>query len=228
MILLLAVLLVLLAGIASASDVPEDTLGADTHESIATDTPAQEEVAVQKQATPTMDVQKNMVEKSSKITREEKNTKTASYDVTTYQELHDKLTSSDYELTVNIKDNITLVGNIIINPKYVTINGEANTINGANQYHFLSINTGQTVIINDLTITKCRINQETDNNYNGGAITNCGNLTINNCIFMENQATGILGSGGAITSYSNLTVTDAQFAANRAKYGGESILKRVL
>ncbi|AWX32123.1 S-layer family protein [Methanosphaera sp. BMS] len=225
-ILLLITLLVLLVGIASASDVSDVTIGADSPESACMDTPAVEEVTVQEKSTPTMDVQVNVVNKKDKITREEKTLKTASheYNVNNYEELNNSLTwdGTNNNITINIKDNIKLEGNLSIDSNIVnvTINGEAKKINGDDQYHFLDIGTGQKVTINNLTITNCTINQNTVGDYNGGAITNKGNLTIKHSTLTENQAKGWYGSGGAITNYGYLTVNDTQFTYNTAASAG--------
>ncbi|MDO5825714.1 MAG: Ig-like domain repeat protein [Methanosphaera sp.] len=221
-ILLLAILLVLLAGIASASDVPEDTLGADAPESIATDTPATVEVAVQKQATPEMDVQKNTV-KSNERLQDEKTLKTASsYDVTTYQELHDALTNLDDEsITVNIKDNIKLNGTImledidVVSPIQVTINGEGKTIDGDHKHYFMNIHSPLLeVTINNLTISNCTGAPSLVDGSQltaGGAIRNYATLTVNNTRFEGNNAELY---GGAIWNHDTLIVDNSEFNNN--------------
>jgi hypothetical protein len=53
----------------------------------------------------------------------------------------------------------------------------------------------------------------------GGAITNAGKLTLESCIFSDNQATGTSGNGGAIYTGgtgSRLTVLGCTFYGNRA------------
>lgn len=66
----------------------------------------------------------------------------------------------------------------------------------------------------------------TNNNANiGGAIANQGNLTVNNCTFIGNIATGNWpnGYGGALANYGILNVIDSTFRDNTANQFGGAI-----
>ncbi|PKL66731.1 MAG: hypothetical protein CVV28_10055 [Methanobacteriales archaeon HGW-Methanobacteriales-1] len=97
--------------------------------------------------------------------------------------------------------------------KNMTINGESQTgtiINGTGTNGIFTINPGINVKLNNLTLTN-------GNNDYGGAIHNYGNLTVTECTFTNNTATG---DGGAIYNEGNLTVTSSTFTNNTADLGG--------
>ncbi|PYK68603.1 MAG: hypothetical protein DME45_06610, partial [Verrucomicrobia bacterium] len=97
----------------------------------------------------------------------------------------------------------------------VTVDGGGKvTISGANTSSILAVNSGATLTLNNLTITKAL-----NAGSNGGAIQNFGTLNINNCMFTENQTSAAF-SGGAILSLGPLNITNSEFASNRAGNGG--------
>ncbi|MBE6486929.1 MAG: hypothetical protein E7Z85_08835 [Methanosphaera stadtmanae] len=225
-LLIFVALMLLLMGAASATDVSNDTIGSDTPESIAEDTSAQEEVAMEETTTPTMDVEKNKAEqKINKITREEKTLKTASsYDVETYQELREVLTNiNDEYITVNIKDNIKLDDSIHLKSNlnfgvraYVTINGEGKTIDGDHRHFFLDIDQYMEVTINNLTVNNCTAAPSLYDGSQltgGGAIINRDTLILNNTRFNNNRAELF---AGAIWNYDTLIVDNSEFNNNTA------------
>ena len=55
--------------------------------------------------------------------------------------------------------------------------------------------------------------------YDGGAITNLGSLTIESSKFFNNSTIDTR-SGGAIVSYGPLAILDSEFSANQACNGG--------
>lgn len=131
--------------------------------------------------------------------------------------------------TINIANGVyTGTGNVNIPiKKNMTIVGQSKTgtiINGANSGPIFGIQSGENVIIQNLTFENgSTVRYSTG--Y-GGAIDNNGNLIVNNCIFTDNMAesvfyTQITGYGGAIyNSRGTLTVTDSIFTGNKAWYGG--------
>ncbi len=102
---------------------------------------------------------------------------------------------------ITIDKNMTIKGE---NRKKTIING-----NGINW--LFSINNGIKVTIEDLTLT----------HSNGGAIYDEGNLTVNNCDFINNTA----DSGAAISFYGTVTdsITNTTFTNNTVNYFGGAI-----
>ena len=125
------------------------------------------------------------------------------------------LTGNDYTETEPIVlDNTFLAESF-------TIEGNGKTID-ANGMQFLTVGADDTAIINDLTV----VNAQADN---GAAITNHGDLTINDAVFEDNQA---LYRGGAILTDGTLTVNRTKFTNNQVTthqgagskdYGGGAI-----
>lgn len=113
-------------------------------------------------------------------------------------------------------NDIELGGNTQVNEaiKTLTINGNQKTINGNGTHQFLQINTGQTVTINNITITNCKATI-------GGAINNNGNLTITDSNLNNNNA----DMGGAISNFGELTITGSTLNNNNATKGGAILSK---
>jgi len=117
--------------------------------------------------------------------------------------------------TVNIADGVySGYGNtnITIN-RNMTIQGQSQAgtiINGTDTNWIFNIQPGISVTLENLTLT----NGYTTNV--GGAVSNQGNLTLNNCTFTQNQAF----RGGAIYNQDNLTVNNCTFSNNRASVDG--------
>ncbi|MDO5851103.1 MAG: Ig-like domain repeat protein [Methanobacteriaceae archaeon] len=121
----------------------------------------------------------------------------------------------------------TLSTNNMNNPnltnKIVNIIGESSTntiINGNNKLQILTITSGFTINIKNITFAQ-------GNQSSGGAIYNNGNLTIIDSILQDNIAI----SGGAIYNLGNLQITKSTFKGNNATQpqstgGGGAIFNR--
>ena len=117
--------------------------------------------------------------------------------------------------------------NFVIN-KNVTIIGKSRAgtiINGANSGPIFGITGGENVVIQNITF-KDGSTVSYSTGY-GGAISNNGNLVVDNCGFTDNTAesyiypTGATGYGGAIyNGRGTLSVTNSIFTSNKAWYGG--------
>ena len=142
-----------------------------------------------------------------------------SYDGSSWSSAKQSISSATVTVNTNGTINIangqytgTYNTNITIN-KNMTIQGQSETrtiINGTGTNWIFHINSGISVIINNLLLTNTTRNH-------GGAIFNFGNLTINKDTFNNN----IASSGGAI--YNNggtVTGTNNTFNNNTATYGG--------
>ena len=196
-------------------------LGITTATSITDNTTAK--VVKDTNTAPHLEVQKSneKVVENKIIKKENKNktVKTASktIDVTNFNTLHNALTSDEYDtLTMNIKSDITLTDNTIVNQaiKTLTINGNRKTINGNNKFQFLKTNLNSTIKINNIQITKCYAEY-------GGAIDNSGNLTITSSILNYNNARW---DGGAILgNNSNIAIMHSNFTHNTAGWDGGAI-----
>lgn len=119
--------------------------------------------------------------------------------------------------TVHIASGTYNENNIQINSN-MNIMGESqkNTIIDGQQSgnSIFTIASGINITITNLTL----INGKSGN---GGAIDNSGNLTVNNCIFINNSASG--DAGGAIFSDGDINVNNCTFENNSAESNGGSI-----
>ena len=100
--------------------------------------------------------------------------------------------------------------------KNITIKADTNaqvTFDGVKSSRILTIDTAYTVILNGINF----INGSTT--PNSGAIYNQGNLTVENCSFIDNWA----DHGGAIANKGILNITGSNFINNSAYYGGAII-----
>ncbi len=95
-------------------------------------------------------------------------------------------------------------------PGSLTIDGtgQAIAVDGANSFQVLTVNSGATLILNDLKIA----------DGIGGAIGNTGTLTISQSTVTANTGSG--SSGGGISNTGALTVTNSTFSGNSASEGG--------
>lgn len=89
------------------------------------------------------------------------------------------------------------------------------TIDGNGQFTVFTIDSGVTATLSALTISDGTATDLSD----GGAITNQGNLTVDNCTFSNNSA----WDGGGINNSGTLTVNNSNFDDNSATYGTLSI-----
>ena len=117
--------------------------------------------------------------------------------------------------TITLSQNVTIDGSALAVP--ITLSGDSDS-DGVGDVTIFVINSGTTVVINNLVLTKGKAV-----NDNGGAISNNGTLTVNNSIFVENRAPDSGYSAGAIYSYGSLTVNNSKFLNNTAAYGGGAI-----
>jgi hypothetical protein len=96
----------------------------------------------------------------------------------------------------------------------VTIDGGGLVaISGNNAYTILTVNSGATLTLSNLTLTRAFASGD------GGAVRNSGTLHVVSCKFSLNQVTGGY-SGGAILTYGVLNVTNTEFASNSGANGG--------
>jgi predicted outer membrane repeat protein len=106
--------------------------------------------------------------------------------------------------------NTSPVGGAIVNWESMTVTGsifDSNTAaDGGAIYNVL----GSTLTVTDSTFTGNTAG------FDGGAILNQGDLTVNGCTFDSNTAAG----GGAIFNEATLNVTDSTFTGNHADFGG--------
>ncbi|RAP54357.1 MAG: hypothetical protein BZ137_02600, partial [Methanosphaera sp. rholeuAM130] len=216
---ILVTLLAVLVAVASASevstdttstpttvDVPDDVVGMDTTPSVVEDTTPTTTGTLQESVT------SKQIE-NNEIIKEEKNKKTAYFDVSSSDDLRTAFDSTNEEVTVNIIADITLYINPSLNPDIntLTIEGNGHTINGSNTHRFLDIESRTTVNIKNLTITNCYYIGD------GGAIYNNGTLTITNSNLTHNTATQW---GGAINNnHGTLTINNSNLN-NNTQWGG--------
>ncbi len=122
------------------------------------------------------------------------------------------------------------------------------TIDGNKEFQFMTIASGYSVTLQNITITNCystsnggainsagtleMINSELTSNIgtDGGAIYNSGTLTITNTTFTENKASdsngqsyGTAGGGAFNNYYGTVTITDSTFTGNTATEDGGAI-----
>ncbi|WP_323737550.1 hypothetical protein PXD04_11605 (plasmid) [Methanosphaera sp. ISO3-F5] len=210
---ILLILTLLLVGIASATEISADTTTHNTQPS--TDTMNIKEQSITKNMETQIKQDNKEIKKQNTLN---KTTKKASktINVNNYQTLYDTLTSDEYEtLTLNIKSNIKLTEDTIINDKItkLTINGNDKTISGNKKYQFLNIPSRTTATIKNLNIINCY-------SLEGGAISNTGKLTITKCNLNNNKAES---SGGSIHNSATLIIKDSKLHNNKAKYGAAII-----
>ncbi|MDO5826202.1 MAG: hypothetical protein Q4Q22_07465, partial [Methanosphaera sp.] len=240
-ILLLVTLLVLFVGVASASDVSDDTLAAGTAE-LVQDTPTSDnadsgvttEIAdnnrINKKANDNqMNYQENddvAVKKDTTTIQDttSKNMKTATLvNVNNYSQLissvNDALNSNTDEYVINLKHgNYNATANMIWgdatgSTRKLIINGNNILLDGNKTHQFLKVNQGYTLELNNITLTNYTSDEL------GGAIENYGgNVTITYSNLTHNTA----AYGGAIgnTLNSIITITGSNFNYNTANYGG--------
>lgn len=147
--------------------------------------------------------------------------------VSTYSEfikaINNAKQSNTTNYTINLKKgNYTITNKIIWannleNRKKLIINGQGSTITGNNTKSFIQVNSNNTLIIENMTITN------TSKNY-GSAIYNSGTTIIYSTIFKNNHATtkNTLG-GGAIFNTGNLTINNSTFENNTSDFDGGAI-----
>jgi len=144
--------------------------------------------------------------------------------------------SSGDTINFNVSGTITLGSTLPAIAINLTIDGSGQsvTVDGAGA-QILIVNSGATVNLQFLTLTDGSVTGVDGGGRGvGGAILSNGTLTVSNCTFSGNQATGGAGvgvsiitalggqgQGGAIFSSGTLTVTNSTFSDNQA-IGGVS------
>jgi hypothetical protein len=110
----------------------------------------------------------------------------------------------------------------------VTINGTGSaaftrsSADGTEPFRFLYVAPGGSLTLNDIRFSSGNINQEmTDLDRKGGAVFSyMGALTINNCVFENNQA----HQGGAVANENGgLSITDSTFTDNQSYMEGGAV-----
>jgi predicted outer membrane repeat protein len=102
----------------------------------------------------------------------------------------------------------------IVSGETLTIQGPTTpgiAIDGGGKFRAMSVNSGATLNISDLTIANGNSGPQ------GGGILNGGTLKVTNCTFSGNST---LGQGGGIYNTGTLTVTNSTFSSNTAAFGG--------
>ena len=245
-LLIFVALMVLLVGVASATDVSDDVIGPasmteETMQETQTATDMNnmaiqdnEEKYVERDAIPENDV---TATQSIQKNNNRDNTKEAT-SVTTWEQLKQTITQATEDTTITLQENIINTETIgFTNGIAITIDGNGKTING-NQKQVFLIGTVSTLILKNITITNAKsdiggaidnrgtlniIDSTLTNNqaYRGGAIFNWETLTISNSTLANNTANN---DGGAIYIYfGNLTIKDSTLANNTATYDGGAI-----
>ncbi len=100
----------------------------------------------------------------------------------------------------------------------LTISGSSQTvrIDGAGLYRVLTVNTGATLSLTDITIANGKINTD------GGGVYNAGTLNVTDSTFTGNSA--VVGEGGAILTDGPLTIVRSTFSGNTAYQGSGGAL----
>src|SRR5580692_3904212 len=120
--------------------------------------------------------------------------------------------SSGDTINFNVSGTITLSSSLPGIAINLTIDGSGQsiTVDGANSFQILIVNTGATLTLHNLTIAK-------GFGIEGGGILNHGTLTVTNSTFSGNSASG---NGGGIDNFGALTVANSTFFGNSAQLGG--------
>ena len=128
---------------------------------------------------------------------------------------------------INLQPNTNFVGGLPVIGGTKTVNltiiGNGDTIDGANQSRLFVVNPGSSLTLDQVTLQNGYIYA-----YNGGAIYNSGTLVISNCTFSGNISyysgyisTLLGGKGGAI--YNNagtVIISDSFLSGNSASGNG--------
>jgi hypothetical protein len=129
----------------------------------------------------------------------------------------------------SVTGTITLLSTLPTITDTLTITGPTNspgiTISGGATVQLIQVNTAGTLNLQFLTLANGSV-KATSGEGSGGAISSEGTLTVTNCTFVSNKATGggdsaggDGGAGGAIFNNGPLSVTDSTFSSNQAVGG---------
>ena len=224
-LLLFVTLLILLVGVASATEVSDDVTDVDsiTKEAVTQDT--------YKVSGTANNMQENIVDKDIQASKSSDNklgentTKTIAKNtksnlktdaiVTNWEELRSAVKNAQglTIVTINLRNGTYKTNDPIIfnNSVTIIIEGNGQTIDGNKQQVFI-VQKGE-VAIHDITIKNAA-------SKDGAAIYNRGLLTITQSTFTNNTADNKTGCGGAIYNRGLLEVKKSTFADNRAVSGG--------
>ena len=218
-LLLFTTIMVLLVGVATASEVftDADTPSSDTHAVV--EKAVQEKPTVSPGDTDTVEniKQESDTNQTKNIEKTTGNNLKKDTTVDSWTTLNSTITEATQDTSITLtKKTYTVTGRIDFNKAItITIDGNGSTIDG-NQKQIFWIDSKSSVILKNITI----INAENNNGY-GGAIDNGGNLTIINSTLKNNTAK----YGGAINNNNgNITIIDSNINNNTATgqngYGG--------
>ncbi|HEY6299560.1 MAG TPA: hypothetical protein VIW95_07940, partial [Candidatus Binatus sp.] len=105
--------------------------------------------------------------------------------------------------------------------------GQSVTVDGDSKFQIFTVNSGSMLSLQFLTLQNGSVTG--GSGADGGAILNNGQLTFTDCTFLDNRATGVVGSiiggfgnGGAIFNEGTLTVNNSTFSDNHATGGAGS------
>ncbi|AWX31626.1 hypothetical protein [Methanosphaera sp. BMS] len=248
-VLLFTAILILLVGVACASDVSEDTASTG---SIAEEAAIHDIHKLSDNANSIQDDKINeniQTSKSSDNKVDENTTKTIEKDSNTNVKTATTINNwKELQTAVNNmkkNENLTLIlgegtyintGTITVykSNSSLTIDGNGQTING-NKKQLFSVNGSTSLVLKNIIITN-------GSSYDGGAIINHEKLTIINSTLANNSANNYGGAirnrygtltiinstlvnntatyGGAIDNYEKTIITNSTLANNSAKYGG--------
>ena len=223
-VLLFTAILILLVGVACASDVSEDTTstGSITEKAAIQDTYKVSDNANIIQAhkinenIKSNDASNNMDENSTKTIDKTTNgnLKTATA-VTNWKELQTAVKDANKDITITLGNGTYKnSGTIRLNNSKIklTIDGNGQTIDGNNQQVFI-IEKGASLVLNNITI-------KNGESQLGGTIINQGTLTITKSTITKSETSTLVGFGGAIFNNGILNITQSTFTDNRASLGG--------
>ena len=220
-VLLFAIVLVLLVGVASATETPQEDQSYTNDDTVVSDisTVSQDnKETIKFEEKNLMDdnpikigeSKTRFIEKKTKDTNLKKEGIVEVHDYTELQNAVNNASSASADTTIRLlQGSYNNTGTITWNHDgmVLTIDGNGQTINGHQQQVF-NID-GASMILKNIIITNAT------SSY-GGAIDNYdGTLTVSNSTFNNNQA----GLGGAISNYvGTLTVSNSTFTNNTANY----------
>ncbi len=147
----------------------------------------------------------------------------------TFTRLQNLINAADGELTLtsNYVYNATFDGNSfptgIIITDDIIINGNGYTISAnSTSMNIFRIPNGVTATLNNTILTGVN----GSSSLNAGAVINLGNLTIDNCTFIDNAINKVSPANGGAAVFSvgtaNLLITDSKFINNTAPWEGST------
>ncbi|AWX31779.1 Ig-like domain-containing protein [Methanosphaera sp. BMS] len=223
-LILFTIIIVLLTGIASATDAMSDTTGSidDVNNVLDNTQIVSQDDTINKLDTKYIQNDNNLEnqKKSKNINKSssnDNNIKEASATVSTWSDLSNTIQTATEDTTITLQDGtytntatIQLTNTNIV----LTIDGNGQTIDG-NQQQAFYINQGASLILKNISITNAK-----NEDSNGGAIYNLGLLNITDSNLNNNYA---YMYGGAIYNKGILTIKNSTVSNNNARYGGAAV-----